>query len=594
MKQFPWFKYKKVWIAAGALLAAALLIFLCIGLRSGSHGAADPDASQNEPLIPDLLGSAKAIKGNFKLVLQDVQESNWAGARTKLQDIQSDIATVESFVEKIPGLMEMVPQADSIYALLDAADMAIPEILLPAVDLLEARPLSALNVDGGYDVTMLYDYIDFAESVMPKVEQLLTAANSMDLSILDSDGSLAEYLATANELMDLYHGHPQVLSMFKTMLGEQEDRLYLIAVQNPSEIRASGGFPGFMGLLRIENGILTLGDFETVVKYLAPQTPNGVAITWEESMLFDYLSTMRLPRDADLCPDFERVAYIWSCSYEEWHNEALSGIISITPHIVQRLLAATDTEIQLSDGWVMNGDNALKVLIHDIYFRYFDRREPHPDRLEVSDALFTEAAQKTLETLTGDITPEKILAYLPVVQECIADRTMMVWMKDAQEQAFVSGMGWNGGLNKDPQKPEAGVYVNVVSASKMGWFLLMDTEMGAPTENTDGSYTYPVTVTFSNNISEEEIQAADTYISGGLNGAMRTVAYFFAPAGGSVGNFTASNGQDIQLKSYNGLSLGFTDIFLLRPNDVITFTYTVTTAPGVDTPLVFSKTPTAQ
>jgi hypothetical protein len=248
----------------------------------------------------------------------------------------------------------------------------------------------------------------------------------------------------------------------------------------------------------------------------------------------------------------------------------------------------------LFDGSVFTGDNAMRVILHDIYFQYFDRRNPHPNRYAISDDLFAEAAEKTMSTLTDDISFSRLLDFLPVFKESIADRTLMLWMKDEAEQAFVMEQGWSGGLNKDPENPAAGVYVNVVSASKMGWFLLMDTEIGEPAQNLDGSYTYPITVTFSNNITQDEINAADSYISGGWGGSMSTVAYFFAPAGGSVDNFEASNGKKISLKTYNGMTLGFMDQFPLKPGVDVIITYTVTTAPGVDTPLVFSKTPTAQ
>ena len=167
-------------------------------------------------------------------------------------------------------------------------------------------------------------------------------------------------------------------------------------------------------------------------------------------------------------------------------------------------------------------------------------------------------------------------------------------MKDGQEQAFIQRIGWSGGLNKDPEKPEAGVYYNCILSSKMGWYVLMDTQVGDRVKNEDGSYTYPVTVTFANNATKEELKTAIKYITGGAGGTITSAAYFFAPAGGTVSDFVASNGQKIQIKTYNGLELGFMDRFKLDPNKPITITYNVTTAPGVETPLTFSKTPTAQ
>ena len=121
---------------------------------------------------------------------------------------------------------------------------------------------------------------------MPKLESLLATAGSLDLSLIDSEGKITEALESANKLMDNYRENPQILSMFKTMLGAHGDRAYLIAVQNPSEIRASGGFPGFMGMLRIQDGVLTLGEFESVTKFLITWTPKDITITKEEGTLF--------------------------------------------------------------------------------------------------------------------------------------------------------------------------------------------------------------------------------------------------------------------------------------------------------------------
>jgi len=601
MKKTHRINTKKLLIAA-VLFAVILLVFLCIQLIStkAPSTTTDPTApdatqnTQNELRLPDLLGTAKAIKGNLISALQDIKQSGWVSARNKLDTARKDIVAVRTWIEKIPFLFDLVPQAKSIYELLDAADMAIPEILLPTIDLLETRPISELSVDDGFDTKLLCEYIDFAESVMPKLEQLLAAANSVDFSLLDSEGKIAEALDATNKLMDGYHENTAIFSMLKAMLGSEEDRLYLIAVQNSSEIRASGGFPGSIGVLRIKDGVLTLGDFTTVYDVLSSWKPKNIKITQEEITLFSYLSGMQAPRDAELCPDFERVGHIWASSYEARHKESVSGVISMTPHIVQRLLAAMDGEIELFDGLVLNGDNATKVLIHDIYFKYFSRNHFYPDKYTVSDQLFADAAQKTMKKLSDSISASQLLAYLPVLKDSIEDRTLMLWMKDEAEQAFIVDMGWSGGLNKDPQNPEAGIYINCVTASKMGWFLWMDTEIGERTKNADGSYAYPITVTFSNNITEEELKTADSYISGGLGAAFRGVAYFFAPAGSSVSNFTATNGQKIVNKTYNGMILGFMDQFLLKPNEPITVTYTVTTAPGVDTPLVFSKTPTAQ
>ena len=213
--------------------------------------------------------------------------------------------------------------------------------------------------------------------------------------------------------------------------------------------------------------------------------------------------------------------------------------------------------------------------------------------VSITSQLFADTAKKTLQLVMENLEIGDLMEYVSIAKECIDDRTFMLWMADETEQSIISTLGWNGGLNKDPEKPQAGVYYNCTVASKMGWFLVMDTEMGERVKNEDGSYTYPITVTLSNTITEEEYQAATWYITGG-NRFIGGSTYFFAPAGGTVSDFTTSNHVNIRLDTYHDLQLGYMQIYNIYPGEPVTITYNVTTAPGVETPLEFSKTPTVQ
>lgn len=595
---------KKTQFSRKHLSVVLIMVTVIVLVLAGICSFAPKDKTQqgeNEEQVGFVktiaINAAKPVFREVKLVLTDIIENNLDDARDRIASTHDTIESVRRTVEGTTFVTSSDSQTGKklgkILKLLDAADMALMEIALPATDLLEEYPISELKVGDGFNTKLIGRYLDFAESVMPKVETVLECANSVNLKELDTDGEVTEYLDLANKVMDIYHGEEAIFSMIRSMIGAEEDRLYVIAVQNSSEVRASGGFPGSIGTMRIQEGVLTLGDFQSVTYMLSSRTPRDIQITGEERALFGYLSGIQTPRDADLCPDFERVGHIWASAYEEMNKEPVAGVISMTPHIVQRILAATGKTIELFDGLVLDGDNAMKVLLHDIYFKYFGK-EYVSGRGKTSDELFADAAKKTMKMLTDNVSITQLLEYAPILKDSIEDRTLMVWMKDESEQQFITRMGWSGGLNKDPDNPEAGVYYNCIFASKMGWYFLADTEIGDRTKNEDGSYTYPVTVTFANNATTEEIKAAGKYIIGDLGGSFRGAAYFFAPAGGTVSDFAASNGQKIQIKTYNGMELGFTGAFTLKPDMPITVTYLVTTAPGVETPLAISQTPTAQ
>lgn len=603
MKEKKPLSAKRKWLI-GLMVALVLVTALTVFLKFTHIGKTEQEGVSGESLAKRLVLSviedtAMFIKDELELAIKDILNENPESARDRVHAISKEINGLRKPLEQGIALLKVTAPSkakrlEDAQVLLDVADGGLREIMLPAIDLLEAHPISDLKVGEGFNTRLVGAYIDFAESIMPTAEKLLEDVNAVDLSFLgEGMAGYLTYLEFANKVMAFYREDPSVLPVLKSMLGCEEDRLYVIAVQNPAEIRSSGGFPGSMGTLQIRDGVLTVGDITSVVNMMSKSTPKAIKITKEEVQLFHHLRSIQDPRDADLCPDFERVGHIWAMASEERLKEPVDGVISVTPHMVQRLLKAMDEEIELFDGTVINGDNALKVLIHDIYFNYFSTNYV-ANRSEISDALFSEAAKKTMEKLTGNVSATQLLKFLPAAKRSIEDRTLMLWMKDGEEQAFVKRMGMHGGLNQDPSNPEAGVYFNMVTASKMGWYVLIDTQMGERTRNEDGSYTYPVTVTLVNIAEKKEIDRATSYITGGGGGTIHGVAYFFAPAGGTVSEFSASNSQTIWMKTYHGLELGFMEQFPMKPNTPITVTYAVTTAPGVETPLKFSKTSTAQ
>ncbi|MBQ5768965.1 MAG: hypothetical protein IIV94_08825, partial [Clostridiales bacterium] len=102
--------------------------------------------------------------------------------------------------------------------------------------------------------------------------------------------------------------------------------------------------------------------------------------------------------------------------------------------------------------------------------------------------------------------------------------------------------------------------------------------------NPDSSTTYPVTVELSNTIDDETLAYGlnNIYITSMENGAdLISLLYLFAPAGGYISDIENDGDVDFVIEEYNGLQLGFAPYFILYPQQTITFTYTVTTAPGV-------------
>lgn len=583
-------------------LLLAFLFVCCGNLFQNKHtvaqGTVSPETNTTEASrelsVTDLLKAVMTVMDDLESAVDDIKAGDpesaqialiGVGEKTETIRISLD-ATIEALDDKMPSLQN---QLANIQKILDLVDQTSDKLLMPMIGQLQEHPLSAMRDGDGINTRIICSYLDFVEKLMPDIEMLAAQASETDLSLIDSEGKIEKYLEDLNILLGLYHEDKMVFSRLKSVLGADGDRVYVVAAQNSAEVRASGGFPGAVGVVRIKDGILALDDFKKVYDVFSPNTPAQANITTQESYLFN--AGLSAPRDADFCPDFERVAEIFALGYEARMGEQVNGVISMTPVVVQRILDAMNEEIILFDGTVLTGDNALTGLQHDLYFRYFGKNYTRANAT-TADQLFADAAKKTTQKVMEHLSFDDLSAYLDVIKESFADRTMMLWSKDTAEQALIEKMGWSGGLNKDPQKPQAGVYFSNTGASKMGLFLAVDTQIGERVRNEDGSYTYPVTVTLTNTMTKEELDAASAYITGGRGGGFGGIAYFFAPAGGTVSEFCADNGINIQLDEYHGLQLGYMPAFLIYPGKPLTISYFVTTAPGVETELTISRTPT--
>ena len=547
----------------------------------------------------EVRESASVLKSDVKKVAACLSKQDPDGADKAISDMEKDAQTLKTYLEskpaqlagKLPRYKEQIDSAsDLIDLLLDASD----KLLKPLSAQIRAYPLDSLKTeDGGIKVAVLSSYISFAEEKMPYVEQLADGLESADLGAFDSGGKIKSYVGKLKTAMEYYERAEKYLPLIKAFIGSGEDRLYLFAAQNSSEIRSSGGFPGSVGTIRIKDGVLKLEEFKPINRVIVAYSTAESAITQQEINMFG--TWILAPRDADFCPDYERVAELWAIGYKNMNGESVDGVISATPVIIQRILALTG-EIVLSDGSVLNGENAIKELEYNMYYRYFGAGSNSKEGNAASDALFAEAAQKTMDALIGGLDISKIKDYFDLVEDCAADRTLMLWFADETEQETSRAVGLNCSLNRDSTKPEAGIYFALTNPGRMGWFLDMNVEIEETETHEDGSKTYAITLTMSNTMTQEEYNAASRYISGtGYRGVVTGYLYLFAPAGGSVGEVT-SYGTTLYFyeTEYRGLQVRFNQRIFINRGDTISFTYTVTTAPGEQAPLGLSMTPTLQ
>ena len=555
------------------------------------------------------VGSAKEMKSQATQVLQDVKsiqtaigENDYAAAAQSAQHVSE---LTGSIAGELSSPLWMVASIIPVYGqdisgmrdLMTALDDAFDEGLVPLTKTLEANPPDSLiSADRRINVAAVTQLLDAVQDAAPSMQKCADVAESLPEMHIEQLKSVVdpakEKLTTINAT---FQKAAALAPVAGPVLGANGNRTYLIVAQNSAELRSSGGFPGSMGTLEIRDGEIILNDFSKVYDVLTDTNPSSVSITDEEYALFGAAS-MDCPRDAGIDPDFTRVASIWAASYEERNVAHLDGVISITPSVVQDILAIVGP-VTLSDGTELTGSNATKVLQSDIYWKYLaEGADPDGTGGAVTDALFAQAAHETFNKLFSNLNADTLIKFASCMAKDMEDRTVMFWLTDEGEQAILASLDCSGALNDDPMRPELGVFFSLWVGSKMGWYVDIDNQVLESKKNADGSYTYKMQTTFTDTVSSEEIASGGEYIIGDIYdyeyGILYPCLYIYAPAGGSISNLESNSSVAFEEARHDGLQAFKAWRTVLRPDQPIVCTYTVTTAPNASQEMKIVCTPT--
>ena len=275
--------------------------------------------------------------------------------------------------------------------------------------------------------------------------------------------------------------------------------------------------------------------------------------------------------------------------YKKEQKKELDGVISMTPAIVGRLIGVTGT-LKLSNGVKLDEKYAVKYLQHDIYYQYFNKKALADKKLykaadKATNDLFAEAAKKVISSVMSDLNLKNMRKILEVIKKSGEDRVFMMWMADKESEEVVKKLGLSGSLNYDQNDPQIGVFFNNKDPNKLGIHVDIKVTYGKAKTNKDGSVTYPVTVKLKDAIDNESLKKGtkSAYLTSTRGGDMRPFMLFSAPAGGKITNFKCSR-KDVKAKSvtYEDIQFYRSSVFILKAKNTITFTFNVTTAPGVN------------
>ncbi|WP_312677542.1 DUF4012 domain-containing protein, partial [Microbacterium sp.] len=434
------------------------------------------------------------------------------------------------------------PQLAAVATVASAIDDVASDALTPLSEVAASFSLDALRpVDGRIDLAAFTSIEDAAVTGADGLAHAAASVDAIDRAPLlapvrdgiDEVGTLLDSTAQTTDAL------ARATTLLPAMLGADGPRNYLVVFQNNAEWRSLGGIVGAMSMIHTENGSLQLAaqgsssDFPRYDDPVLDLGPDLVGIYGTRPAQFIQNVTQ--------IPDFSVSGQL---AREMWQREfgvAVDGVIVLDPVALSYLLAATGP-VDLPTGDELTADNAIDLLLNQVYLRY----EKPADQ----DAFFAAAAAAVFAKLSsGAADPGELVAGLSRAGE---ERRLLLWSALPADQELLAGTTLTGPLPFDDDTQRGfGVYLNDGTGSKMDYYVdaattvAWDTCTAPASDSATGEVT--LTVTITNNAPTDAATTLPDYITGGGGfgvdpGWAKTVGYLYLPVGGELIAASVSDG----------------------------------------------------
>ncbi|UOE44305.1 DUF4012 domain-containing protein [Agromyces larvae] len=464
---------------------------------------------------------------------EQILDADAAAAPKTARDLADHAASAASLTgdpiwrlyESIPGLG---PNLEVLRSISASVDRAASGAVLPLAAAAEGMDLARFAPVGNrIDLQPIVDLQEPAHQARVAMDTAAAIVEQPRVAAADVIGPLAdardEYVDLIGQARDVVGALDRATTLLPPMLGAAGPRDILLLFQNNAELRSLGGIPGALALVHADGGGIGLvqqassSDFPRFDPPVV-QLPIETRALWGDN-------TARYIQDATFTPQFPLAATVAREMWRQRFGQEVQTVVAVDPVMLSYLLRATGP-LTLSTGDVISADNAVTFLLQDVYLRY---------EVAQQDAIFAEVAAAAFDALAaGGADPR---ALIDAFAQAGAERRILIWNADANEQAALTGTSLVGALPEGGDDEQAfGVYFNDATGSKMDRFLQLGIDVGTVTCRNDGLPLYEIHVTLTNTAPGDAATSLPAYVTGGGRygtppGSIRTTVHAYSELG---------------------------------------------------------------
>lgn len=454
--------------------------------------------------LASSVQTAKSLRDSSQVFADQAAERKFEDAiRTYVDEIQPSFSRAESRA-RFSGWLGVVPVARQPY-------LAYRELLTAGrsfMDIADEAFARGIRIENGAYVidpekigaVGLERYASIIEAL-----QLLQQAGNRLASVspelvpesLSQDWSNA--LDLAEQLRVQLEAFQPFISDLPTILGQDEPYDILVLLQNPHELRATGGFIGTFGRLTFDRGRITtfftddIYNLDVNLLRQPKQAPPAAMQT--------YLRVNEwYVRDANWYPDFpttsEKIIELYTLASGE---SDIDMIVALTPAIVEEFLAMTGPitvdGITFTD---MNLIDELEFRVEQEFWRIGLRND---ERKKIINDL-----AQALKTRFFALDTDHMRDFAQRVQRVLREKDILLYSTNEDIQNDIVAAGWGGEL-----RSSANDYLMVVDSNfgALKTDRVIDRDFSYQvSEQPDGTWIATLQLTYANTAAQQDYRTA--------------------------------------------------------------------------------------
>lgn len=518
---------------------------------------------------------ARKVEAQAKVAYDALKAQNIVLAKDELVKTQTEVKELQKDLGSI-GYMKFVPVAGWYYNdavhMVNAASEGVDAGVITTETLIPYADVLGLKGDSSFAGGSAQDRIRLAVNTMSKVvpeidrieAKLIAAQKEIDqidpkkypnIGKIKKVREMIDQLKTVSDgaVVAVEQGKPLIKSL-PDILGESEEKKYLVLFQNNAELRPTGGFLTYYTIFKVNEGVITVDTSSDIYDLDNSISKHPAA----PEIITKYLPKVNqlFIRDSNLSPDFIKSMDAFNEQFENSSRfQEVDGIVAIDVEFFVNMVRILG-EVNAS-GLTFKADIDPRCNCPQVVYE-LENEISRPVNYVKTDrkGLLADLMLATMDKAMSS-SPKEYWGKL--FQQLIADaqqKHIMFYMYDENAQKGLKALNWTGEV-----RDFEGDYLNVNDANfggqKSNLFVEKSMRIDYEVSN-DGTVKKKVLITYKN-----PMKASDCNLERGglcLNAPLRNYQRVYVPKGSTLDK---SAGSSVKSSTKEDLGKTYFDAFFI-------------------------------